>query len=331
MASVYRKTVTRKLPEKAELVTRKGQRLALWRDRTGKRQTALVVEGRDGSLRIRTEAATFTAKYRDGSGIVQEVATGCRSKDAALAVLKELTDRADKVRSGIRTTTEDAIVDHQHTPLAEHIAAYITYLRGRKVNAQRIQTTESRLNEVAKVCAFRRLVDLNADRLDGWLAEQHAAGRSAAVVNGYRDVWQAFGYWLAGKRKSTKGKWLFTGQKRIATNPFTGLYGADAKSDRRRERRAMTEPELARLLYVARFRPLAEYGRLTVAKEPSEQKGKRDTWKREPLTFDKLDARDRPSERTTRRQSQIHRRARATWPTASSGVQVAGADRLTPW
>jgi len=290
MASVYRKTVTRKLPANAELFTRKGERMARWKDRSGKRQTAPVVEGRDGSLRIRTEAGTYTAKYRDGSGIIQETATGCRSKDAAIAVLNELTGRADKVRSGIRTQTEDAIVDHQHTPLAEHIAAYIAYLRGRKVNAQRIQTTESRLTEAAKVCGFRRLADLNADRLDGWLAEQHSVGRSAAVVNGYRDVWQAFGYWCAGKRKTAQGKWSFTGEKRVTSNPFTALYGADVKSDRRRRRRAMTEAELQRLLYVARLRPLAELGRLTIAKDPSERKGKRGTWKLAPLTFDELPA-----------------------------------------
>ena len=282
MASVYRKQVTRKLPDGAELFTRKGEQFARWRV-NGKPRTAAVSVGKNGELRIRTEAGTFTAKYRDGVGVVREVATGCRDKTAAQAVLRELTGRADKVRSGIRTHAEDAMVDHQHTPLVEHVAAYIAYLRGRNVNAQRVQTTESRLIEVAKVCGFRQLAELNADRLDDWLIEQHAAGRSAAVVNGYREVWQAFGNWCVGKRKTARGKWQFTGEKRLTANPFTGLYGADIKSDRRRERRAMTEPELKRLLHVARLRPLAEIGRLTVAKEPEERKGKRDTWKLAPL------------------------------------------------
>jgi hypothetical protein len=223
MSSVFRKTVTRKLPANAELFTRKGEQFARWKDRAGKRQTAPVIKGRDGSLRISTEAGTYTAKYRDGTGVVRETATGCRSKDAAIAVLNELTDRADKVRSGIRTNAEDAIVDYQHSPLVEHIAAYVSYLHGRKVNEQRVRTTERRLTEAAQVCGFRRLADLNADRLDGWLVEQHAAGRSAAVVNGYREVWLAFGNWCAGKRKAAHGKWRDTGEKRLTTNPFTGL------------------------------------------------------------------------------------------------------------
>ncbi len=108
MASVYRKTVTRNLPADAELITRKGEQLACWRDRSGKRQTAPVVEGRNGSLRIRTEAGTFTAKYRDGSGIVQESATGCRDKTAAQAVLRDLVARAERVRSGLVSVGDDA-------------------------------------------------------------------------------------------------------------------------------------------------------------------------------------------------------------------------------
>jgi integrase len=51
----------------------------------------------------------------------------------------------------------------------------------------------------------------------------------------------------------------------------------------------MTELELDRLLYAAQRRPLAEYGRPTVKKEPTEVKRKRDTWKPLPLTFGGID------------------------------------------
>ncbi len=35
MGAVYRKSFTKPLPENAEIVTRKGERLARWRDREG--------------------------------------------------------------------------------------------------------------------------------------------------------------------------------------------------------------------------------------------------------------------------------------------------------
>ncbi len=52
----------------------------------------------------------------------------------------------------------------------------------------------------------------------------------------------------------------------------------------------MTEAELVRLLYVARWRPLAEYGRETVRKPASKVTGKRKTWNPAPLAFKTIDA-----------------------------------------
>ncbi|MGL4511527.1 MAG: hypothetical protein ACRCT8_00440 [Lacipirellulaceae bacterium] len=118
MATVYRKTYTRPLPEGAELLTRKGERLARWRDRTGTRQTGVVVESEGAPPRVRIEAATYVAKYRDGSGVVREVSTGCRSKDAAQAVLRELVERAERVRSGVVSATDDAVRDWLATRVA---------------------------------------------------------------------------------------------------------------------------------------------------------------------------------------------------------------------
>ena len=111
MGSIYRKTVTRPLPNGAELITKAGEQFARWKPKTGRARTAKVVTGSDGLLRIRTEAVTFIAKYRDGSGIVREVATGCRDEDAARSILRDLERRAELVKSGVMSADEDAIAD----------------------------------------------------------------------------------------------------------------------------------------------------------------------------------------------------------------------------
>src|SRR5690606_22479738 len=117
MGAIFKKTVTRPLPagattkERRRRATAKELRqdpatatvretVASWTDRSGKRQTAVVVAGSDGSLRIRTEAATYTAKYRDVDGVVREVATGCRDAGAARTMLAELERTAERIRSG---------------------------------------------------------------------------------------------------------------------------------------------------------------------------------------------------------------------------------------
>jgi hypothetical protein len=56
-----------------------------------------------------------------------EVSTGCRDETAARTVLAELEKRADKVRSGLRTDAEDRAVDHQRSPLADHIDAFLDH------------------------------------------------------------------------------------------------------------------------------------------------------------------------------------------------------------
>ena len=79
MGTVFRKTVTKPLPNEVEIFTRKSERFARWKDGKGKKKTAPLTTGRDGSDRIVLTVGTYTAKYRDGQGIVREVATGCRT------------------------------------------------------------------------------------------------------------------------------------------------------------------------------------------------------------------------------------------------------------
>src|SRR6516162_6425961 len=121
MGTVFRKTVTRAIPPPAEIIVRKGERLARWKDRRGKTRTAPLTTGKDGRERIVTESPFYVAKYRDGSGVVQVESTGCRDETAARQVLANLERRAELIRSNVMTAAEAAIGDHQGAPLAKHL------------------------------------------------------------------------------------------------------------------------------------------------------------------------------------------------------------------
>jgi hypothetical protein len=84
MGTVYKKTATKPLPAGATILVRKGQRFAEWIDVKEKRRTAPITTGKDGADRLVITARTYTAKFRDGSGVVREVATGCRDEDRHL-------------------------------------------------------------------------------------------------------------------------------------------------------------------------------------------------------------------------------------------------------
>jgi integrase len=74
---------------------------------------------------------------------------------------------------------------------------------------------------------------------------------------------------------------------RLTTNPLKRVAKADEKIDRRKQRRAMTETELSKLLRVAMLRPLAEYGRQTIATVG--EKSKRSNWTYAPLILATLE------------------------------------------
>jgi integrase len=242
MGTVYKKTFTKPLPAGAKVIFRKGKRLAEWKDAKGKTRTAPLTDAGD---RVAVTAGTYTAKYRDGAGIVREVATGCRDESAARSILAKLERRAELVKAEVITAAEDAIIDHQSTPLADHIAAFIDHQRAKGVHRVRVKNTENRLRRLATDCDYRRLGDLSVAALERWLADRQAENMGAGTRNAYRQELVGFGNWCVKTR-------------RLIDNPFAHVPKADTKADQRRQRRALTEAELTRLLDVARRRPLLD-------------------------------------------------------------------------
>ena len=282
MGTVYRETYTKRLPTGAELFTKSGERFARWKPLKGKTRTAPVTAGQDGTNRIVVTSGTYVAKFRDGSGLVCKVSTGCRDEDAARSVLSKLERRAELVKGEVITTAEAATADHQRTPLADHFAAYCDYLQARQTSSVRIENMRSQFNRVVDECGFRRLSDLDGRPLVRWMNEQAAAEMGAATRNGYRETLIMFANWCVQNH-------------RLTANPFKTVPKADTKSDRRRQRRSMTEAELVKLLQVARMRPLAEYGRETLAvdasnAEAADKRRKRSNWTYKPLTLDAMPA-----------------------------------------
>jgi integrase len=258
MGSVFKKTYTKPLPSGAGSFTRKGQRFARWKDRKGKTRTAPLIVGEDGAERLAIESSKWFAKYRDGAGVVRVVPTGCRDETAARRVLADLERKAELVRSGVMSAAEAAIGEWQAAPLMEHFAAFDTHLQAKGVTRIHREDTGRYLRRLADDCSFGTLADLRRESLERWLATRAVDGMSARTRNAYRNAIVSFCNWCVSTN-------------RLSINPLDAVPKADEKVDRRRQRRAMNEAELTRLLDVARQRPLLEA--LTVRK--GKRKGER--------------------------------------------------------
>ena len=104
MGSIHKPTFTKPLPPKGRAVTYR------------------VTTGKDGSQRIVVESGTYAAKYRDGSGLVQTVSTGCRDEGAARSMLGELERRA-KTRLPIMLQREWSSTSRAIVSICRHEAA----------------------------------------------------------------------------------------------------------------------------------------------------------------------------------------------------------------
>src|SRR5262249_34872971 len=114
------------------------------------------------------------------------------------------------------------------------------------------------LDRVAGECRVVRLGDLDQDAFECWLADRTTDGMSARNRNAHREALVGFAGWCVRT-------------KRLTVNPFRTVPKANQKADPRRQRRAMTEAELIKVLAIARKRPLLDA--LTVRKGP--RKGER--------------------------------------------------------
>jgi integrase len=294
MGTVFKPTVTRPLPDGAQVVTRAGKPVAVWADGSGKKRQAPVTAGNPPRIRVR--AGTYSAQYRDGDGVVRRVPTGCKSADAARAVLADLESRAEKVKAGIVTQAEVNVAEYADMPVVEHVEAYVAALahkRGkgarRTVAPRHVANVTHTLRLAVAECGFRRLRDMHRDAVERWvhrlleLPDDDVLDAGGAVVTPGRPAARTVNARLA--TLTAWGNWLVE-SGRLVANPFARLRKLDEADDVRRQRRALTADELRRLLTVARLRPVAEFGRATLRIVDGTRPAKsRATWKRAELTF----------------------------------------------
>jgi hypothetical protein len=216
MGTVFKKTVTRPLPKNAELFTKHGEQFARWKPSKGRARTAKVTIGKDGSTRILDESATFMAKYRDGQGIICEVATGCRDEDAARSVLSKLERRAELIRSEVISPAEAATADHQRTPIADHFATYLNHVRAKGATNAHIADLKRKAERLFADC-FATLRDIDAEKLESWLNNQQAEGMGARTRNAYLQAVRGFCKWCVQS-------------ERLTANPLIRIAKADEPS-----------------------------------------------------------------------------------------------------
>lgn len=257
--TVFKPTALRPLPDNAELFERDGRPHARWRDSGGNEHIAPVCvpdKGpHAGQQRIVIESDRYVVRYQDESGAIRTVNTDLRDEDQARRLLDQLLQQVAAARQANAPVSQ--VVKPPRTgeaprivmALRDHFRDYVKQLKSHETPAARIADIERQVRRVARQCGFLRLSEIKADAVNKWLLDREADGMPATARNAHLDDLMDFVEWCLR-------------EKRLPQNPLTGITRVqETVAAATLAVRPLSEKELVRLLRLALWRPLAEYGR----------------------------------------------------------------------
>ena len=173
--------------------------------------------------------------YRDENGIVRRVPLAT-DKTASQTQLNNLVRNVERRMAGLF----DPFEEHQRHPLSMHIDEYEEFLASKGNSEQHINQTTARIRKLVAGCEFRSLTDIDAPKIVNWLAKQRKASKrfSAQTSNFYLDCFKYFCNWLVT-------------HERMPKNPITVLQRLNVDTDRRHDRRALSDEEFLWLIEAA--------------------------------------------------------------------------------
>ncbi|HZW34904.1 MAG TPA: tyrosine-type recombinase/integrase, partial [Isosphaeraceae bacterium] len=182
-------------------------------------------------------------RFTDANG-KRVMRRGCTDKRATEEMARAAEIEAAKIRAGLIDPKEAAYRGHEAKPLADHLADWRAFLLGRDRSRRHADEGHARVAKLMTLAKADRLSDLVLTRVQAALAALRDEGLSLRTVHHYARLVKNF----------TKWAWR---DGRTREDLLAHLQPPDnPESDRRRVRRALTVPELARLIEAAESGPV---------------------------------------------------------------------------
>jgi integrase/recombinase XerC len=156
-------------------------------------------------------------------------------------LLNQLVRKAERRAADL----DDPFELHCKRLLAEHLDDYEAYLANKRSTKIHVTKTTQRIRSVINGCQFERIDHISASRVQEFLADLRANGRSTASSNHYLRAVKMFSRWLVRDRRSNDDR-------------LVHLSRMNADTDRRRIRRPLTTEEFMKLLQAAETGPVIQ-------------------------------------------------------------------------
>lgn len=184
--------------------------------------------------RVKTKSKKWWGRYKDENGLERRVPLAV-DKTAAQTMLNELVRKTERRAAGLI----DRFDEHRQRPIDVHLEEFQKHLRARRVGEEQVKLVVYRAERIIEACRVRILTDLSASRVQKFLADLRADGRSIQTSNHYLRAIKQFSRWLVRDRRAAEDPLAFISMLNVAT-------------DRRHDRRPLTETEFAALIAATR-------------------------------------------------------------------------------
>jgi integrase len=197
----------------------------------------LVADPKTG-LKVKAQSRKWWGRYRDENGIDRRVPLAS-DKTAAEATLNSLVRQAERRAAGI----VDRFEEHRRRPIGQHLADFERHLEDKKVSPEQVKLVVMRARRIVDGCKAALVGDLSPSKVTAFLADLRAQGTSTQTSNHYLRAIKQFTRWLVRDR-------------RAGDDVLAHLAMLNVSTDRRHDRRPLSETEFAILLKVASAGPV---------------------------------------------------------------------------
>jgi integrase len=195
------------------------------------------------SIYRRKKGGNFYITYKLRPG-VRKTVKGCKDRMATEALARKLETDAMLRREGVIDMRAEKLARSESLPLKAHLADFESAMRARGVTSKHLTATVGCIRVIMGACGFQRPVDLDPARVSAYVTDMRRRGDGARTINGRLTAFKAF------------TRWLFR-TERMRTDPMMQVAKLNARTDRRRERRALGEEEITRLFQAAARGPVS--------------------------------------------------------------------------
>ncbi len=184
--------------------------------------------GDENGKRVRKQSRYWYIDYKTADGTRKRV-KGFKDKQATAQLAAKLEKEAELAEAGI----VDKYKEHRKRPLAEHAEDFRASLINKGTTEKQAQQVYNRTTAILEACKFVFMADIQATKIQRYLAQRRQAGLGIRSSNFYLQAIKQFCRWMVA-------------DSRTADNSIEYLKGQTVVDER--ERRASTLEEINRLL-----------------------------------------------------------------------------------